>query len=272
VTSLRAFLELNEAMALRALLDHILAVEQVWGDEVARKRALAELQDRLDALSLHRGAKVRELAHLARKLPDDPSYQQFLAVFVPVERQHGRLVQDADFLVRMTDKERAGAPARLPVGLILDNIRSAFNVGSILRLADGLGFQRVYLCGYTARPDQDKVAKAALGAQDAIDWEWHAHAKDLLLQLQARGVPVFALETADQATPLERFGFPQQEVALLFGNERYGLEPDLLQLCAGTIEIPCQGLKNSLNVAVSAGMVGFELRRQWWASGFMGPL
>jgi 23S rRNA (guanosine2251-2'-O)-methyltransferase len=268
VTSLRAFLELNEAMALRALLDQVLAVEKVWAESGERQRAIDELRVLLDALSLHRGPKLRALAHLAQKLPDDPSFQQFLAIFVPIERQHGRLVQDADFLVRTTDKERPPARVRLPVALILDNIRSAFNVGSILRLADGLGFQKVYLCGYTARPDQDKVAKAALGAEDAIDWEWRPHAKDLLFDFQARGVPVYALETAEQATHLEAFLFPKQELALLFGNERYGLEPELLQHCAGTIEIPCQGVKNSLNVAVSAGMVGFELRRQWWASGF----
>ncbi len=262
---LRTFLELNEGMALRALLDQVQAVERVWDEEDERRQALATLLDLLDGAALHRSSILRDLSAMGRRIPDDPSYHQFLALFVPIERQHGRMVADADFMVRSVDQPSPGHSSRqLPLILILDNIRSAFNVGSILRTAESLGLVKVYLCGYTARPDHDRVAKSALGAESKVAWEWVAHAEPLLLRLRSEQVRIYGLETAAKAEALEESTFPYQSSALLVGNERYGLEAKLLQHCHALIEIPAWGSKNSLNVAVSAGMACFEMRRQWW--------
>lgn len=266
---LRAFLELNAAMALRALLDQVQSVERCWEDEKARGAALERLREILDASALHRSEEVRNLSFLRQRLPEDPTFQQFLALFVPIERAHGRLVTDSDFLVRSQDAERQPSTRKFPLILVLDNIRSVFNVGSILRLAESLGLEKVFLCGYTARPDQDKVARSALGAETMIAWEWFAHAAEALAQLKLQNIPVFAFETAESAKSLEEWVCPQQKIALLFGNERYGLERPLLELCDGLIEIQPWGQKNSLNVAVTAGIGVFEVRRQWLSASWI---
>ncbi len=262
------FLRLNEAMAVRALLDQVLEVERRWEDAAERQRALQELFQKLELASTHRSPLLQRLALLRQRVPEDPSYHQFMSVFVPIEREHGRMVTDADILIDQVD--HVHAPARyMPAVLILDNIRSAFNVGSLLRMADCIGFEKVYLCGYTARPDQDKVAKAALGAQSKVAWEWQAHTLACVQALKQTGTPVFALETAQGATALEAMQFPPQRLGILCGNERYGIEASVLRECQGYIEIPCWGYKNSLNVSVSVGMLAFELRRQWLQSAFL---
>lgn len=268
-TALRSFLELNEAMAMRALLDQVLHVEKEWDAAEARAAALRTLLEMLEWALLHRSPLIRKMGGLRGRIPADPSYQQFLSLFVPIEREHGRLVADGDFLARAGDRPAAVRPAGMPGILILDNLRSAFNVGSILRTAECMALEKVYLCGYSPRPDQEKVVKAALGAERHLPWEWRAHAQDLLSELREQGLAIFALETAASAKPLESFHYPEKKIALLVGNERYGIESDRLQLCDGTIEIPCWGRKNSLNVAVSLGMAVFEWRRQWLGSGFL---
>lgn len=267
---LRAFLELNAAMALRALLDQVQTVERAWAESPARREALERLRDMLEWAGLHRNAEVRELHPLLKRLPADPSYQQFLVLFVPIERAHGRLVTDADFLIRRDDLGAAALQKpRLPLILILDNIRSVFNIGSILRSAESLGLEKVYLCGYSARPDQDKVSRAALGAEAAIDWAWHAHVSEVLNLLHDQGIPVYGFETAERAVSLDSWQCPQKKLALLFGNERYGLEHHVLSQCEGVIEIEARGQKNSLNVAVSAGIACFEVRRQWLGAAWL---
>lgn len=267
--ALRSFLELNEAMALRALLDQALLVEKQWDEDAERALALSRLMEMLDWALLHRSPLVRKIGSLNQRLPSDPSYHQFMSLFVPIEREHGRLVTDADFLARAGDRAESHRPQSIPGILILDNLRSAFNVGSILRTAECMALEKVYLCGYTPRPDQEKVGKAALGTERYLAWEWRPHAQDLLREMRAEGLAIFALETAARARPLEDFIFPSRKLALLVGNERHGIESDRLQLCDGTLEIPCWGRKNSLNVAVSLGMAVFEWRRQWLKSGFI---
>ncbi len=265
------FLRLNEAMAIRALLDQVYAIERVWESDVARAQALGELFALLQWAKLHRSPLVQKLSELSHRIPSSPSYHQFMSLIVPVERAHGRMISDADILIDSVDHgpEASVSPKNMPAILVLDNIRSAFNVGSLLRLADCMGLEKVYLCGYTALPDQDKVAKAALGAERKVVWEWVPHTLSCIQALQNQGVPVFALETAQGAATLEAFKFPQQRLALVCGNERYGLEPSLLKACTQTLEIPCWGYKNSLNVAVSVGMLTYEVRRQWLSQGFL---
>lgn len=262
---LRAFLELNEAMALRHLIDLIQEVETHWSDPAERRKKLAKLLEGLDWAALHRSEKVKELARLQSRIPENPDYHQFMSLVVPIERAHGRGVTDPEISARSQDREEA-SEARLPLVLVIDNIRSAFNVGSIFRIAECLGIEHVYLCGYTSTPDQDKLKKAAMGTEDLVSWSWEARCNDLLLQLKLKGYRIFALETSDQAKTIEDYCFPEEPTALVFGNERFGLEADTLRLCDALLEIPCQGRKNSLNVAVSLGIACYEWRRQWQAA------
>lgn len=266
---LRSFLELNEAMALRALLDHVQKVEAAWDDSSQRASALLKLFEILDAAALHRGPKLRELAALRQRIPEDPSYHQFMSLVVPVERQHSRAMADGDFPVAMEDHAEPRKAQLMPLVLVLDNLRSAFNLGSIWRLAECLGVSKIHLTGYTATPEQAKVGRAALGTEQLVAWEWHAHRDTCLDALRKEGYKLFALETATSSQDLNQFVFPRLKVALLLGNERYGFESDLLKSCDAVIEIPCWGRKNSLNVAVTAGIAVNEIRRQWLAGGYL---
>ncbi|WP_141731290.1 TrmH family RNA methyltransferase [Oligoflexus tunisiensis] len=268
---LRRFLELNEAMALRELLDQILRVEAAWDDEVGRHEALQKLFELLDGAALHRGPTLRSLASLRQRIPDKPTFHQFMSLVVPIERQHSRAIADGDFPVASEDRAEPRAAQLMPLVLVLDNLRSAFNLGSIWRLAECLGVSKLHLTGYTATPDQAKVSRASLGTEQLVEWEWHAHREACLETLRKEGYALYALETSPSAVRLEAFAFPQQKTALLLGNERYGFESDLLKTCDAVLEISCWGRKNSLNVAVAAGIAVHEIRRQWLTSGFLKP-
>merc|ERR1712032_719178 len=123
---------------------------------------------------------------------------------------------------------------------------------------------KLYLCGYTATPDEHKgqTGRAAMGADANVPWTSEKKTCDAVKSLLDAGVPVFALETVADAVSVHEFKFPSP-CALLLGNERHGIEADLLALCTGTVRIPCVGIKNSLNVGVAFAVCAYEVARQW---------
>ncbi|MCX6170395.1 MAG: RNA methyltransferase [Ignavibacteriales bacterium] len=150
---------------------------------------------------------------------------------------------------------------KLPVYVVLDSIRSSYNVGSIFRTSDGAMIEKLFLCGYTPHPPKKEVLKTALGAQDSIKWEYVKEAKEVILGLKKLGIKICALELTDSSIPnyaLNKDIFP---IALVIGNEITGVSQELLSLCDLSIEIPQFGIKQSLNVAVAYGISIFELRR-----------
>jgi 23S rRNA (guanosine2251-2'-O)-methyltransferase len=153
------------------------------------------------------------------------------------------------------------APA--PLCAVLDNLRSAFNVGSIFRVADGAGISRLHLCGYTATPSQKKVAKTALGAEANIDWVYHPNAVKTIAHLQASGWRIVALETTPHARSLYDAAAlipPCVPLALVVGNEVSGIDPEILERADWTLQIPMSGVKESLNVAVAFGVAAYWLQ------------
>lgn len=258
---LRTFLELNEGMALRAVLDSLQAVEGAWNIEELKQERFEHLLELLSWTNLHPSDKVKELSRLPSRIPRLPTYHQFMSLVAPIERAYGRGVTDSEMSVKTMDRPKALYP-KIPLVLIVDNLRSAFNVGSIFRTAECFGIEHIHLCGYTAKPDQDKLKKAAMGTESLVKWTWHARSFDVVQQVKASGFLVFALETSESSVLLDQVHFPKKKTALVFGNERFGIEASLLQLCDGVVEIPCQGQKNSLNVALSAGIAVYEWRRQ----------
>lgn len=261
----RTFLELNEGMALRAVLDALQAVEADWNDPRLRQERFVFLLEILSWANLHRSEKVRELSMLPQRIPSDPSYHQFMSLVAPIERAYGRGLADGEMKVKTDDRENPLA-AKIPLRLIVDNLRSAFNVGSIFRTAECFGVEHIHLCGYTAKPDQEKLKKSAMGTEDLVPWSWHARAEDLVKTLRAEGFTLFALETSTEAKRLDSFSFPKTKTALVFGNERFGVEQTLLRDVDDVLEIPCQGQKNSLNVALSLGIAVYEWRKQFLSS------
>ena len=145
--------------------------------------------------------------------------------------------------------------------VLLDNIRSAWNVGSILRSADGFGFSHAYLCGITPTPEVDAVRKTALGADEFVTWSHHKDAVKLVTGLKLEGWKVVALEEDERSIPISRFFEFQfsHPIVLLVGSEVTGVDPELLELADAIFHIPMRGQKRSFNVAVAFGVAGFSL-------------
>lgn len=162
------------------------------------------------------------------------------------------------------EQDDAGS-ARHPVHLVLDNIRSAYNVGAIFRTADAARVERVHLCGISAYPPNDKLAKTALGATQTVPWTYHAAVNWALDALAEDRVPVVAIEEGDVTRTIYDLDWPTP-VALVLGNEVTGVSPDVRARCVEIVRIPVWGAKNSLNVATAAGIALFEVLRRWNAT------
>ena len=163
---------------------------------------------------------------------------------------------------RMVPRERLTLPPRNPIHVVLDNIRSAYNTGSIFRTSDGGAVAHLYLCGMTAYPPNVKLAKTALGAFDYVPWSYHSKTEDALEQLRASHIPIVAVETTPTAISI--YDFPwNQPTAIVFGNEVTGILPEIWQQCDGCVKIPMRGFKNSMNVATAFGIVLYEILRSW---------
>ena len=157
-----------------------------------------------------------------------------------------------------------------PLTVVLDNLRSAFNVGSIFRIADTARVEAVITCGYTAHPPHLKLDKTALGTLEYVRTEHHADTLAAIDAMHRRSIPVWGVETTSISELYTSVSFPQP-LALVFGNEALGVAPEVLARCDRLIEIPMFGFKNSLNVAAAAAVVVFEAIRQWDAAGVSEP-
>ncbi len=160
----------------------------------------------------------------------------------------------------------AGAPyqqmARLPVVVLLDNVRSLYNVGAFFRTADAAGIEKLYLGGITGHPPQRAIAKTALGAEESVPWEHVGEPLSLLQALRERGYEIAAVETTLHAVDL--YDWPVRfPVCLLFGHEVAGIRPELSALCDTHVRIPMLGVKHSLNVATAGGVAIYELLRKY---------
>lgn len=157
--------------------------------------------------------------------------------------------------------ERPELP-RHPVHVVLDNIRSAFNVGSMFRTADAGAVAHVHLCGMSAHPPHKKLEKTALGAFDYVPWTYYERNRDCLDALHAEGIPVVAIEVTEDARDMSGYQWPRP-VAVVFGNEVNGVNHRVLRRCDAVVKIPMYGFKNTVNVATAFGIVLFDILRQW---------
>lgn len=148
---------------------------------------------------------------------------------------------------------------KLPVVLLMENIRSMHNIGSVFRTADAFLAEAIYLCGYTPRPPHRDIHKTALGATETVAWKYAESASEAVLMLKREGYRIVAVEQVEGSIPLQDFSFREAgKIVLIFGNEVQGVSESLLELCDAGIEIPQFGMKHSLNVSVAAGMVLWE--------------
>ncbi len=149
---------------------------------------------------------------------------------------------------------------KTPLIVILDNIRSMNNVGSIFRTADAFILEKIYLCGITATPPHKEITKTALGATESVDWEYREDVVALVKELKAKSVKSYAIEQTDNSIMLQDF-MPEKEdvIALILGNEVFGISDALLPEVEGVLEIPQFGTKHSLNVSIAAGIAIWEI-------------
>lgn len=149
---------------------------------------------------------------------------------------------------------------KLPIIVVLENVRSAYNVGSVFRTADAFLLEAVYLCGYTAFPPHKEIHKTALGAEETVSWKHFKNTMDAIAELRTQGYAVFSVEQAQDSYKLHEFT-TTQKIAVIFGNEVTGVEQSTIAETDGCIEIPQLGMKHSLNIATAAGVVLWELVR-----------
>lgn len=149
---------------------------------------------------------------------------------------------------------------KFPVVVILDNVRSMHNVGSVFRTADAFLVSGIWLCGYTPRPPHRDIQKTALGATETVHWQYAEKTSDAISVLKGEGYRIFAVEQVEKSVELQDFSFGSEEkLAIIFGNEVTGVDEELLSLCDGFVEIPQFGMKHSLNISVAAGIVLWEI-------------
>ncbi|MDX9920245.1 MAG: RNA methyltransferase [Paludibacter sp.] len=152
---------------------------------------------------------------------------------------------------------------KTPLVVVLDNVRSLHNVGSVFRTGDAFLIEAVYLCGITSTPPQAEIHKTALGAEDSVDWKYFEDTHNALNELKAAGYSVFAIEQAEGSTMLPDFNTQSGiKYAVVLGNEVKGVQQSVVDACDGCIEIPQFGTKHSLNVSVTAGIVIWEFFRK----------
>ncbi len=154
---------------------------------------------------------------------------------------------------------------KLPLIMVLDNVRSLHNVGSVLRTADAFRIEAVYMCGITATPPSAEIHKTALGAEDSVSWRYYADTLEAVRSLQADGYTVLAVEQVEGSLKLGKFSFdPHCRYALVMGNEVKGVRQDVVDACDQALEIPQYGTKHSMNVSVTAGIVMWEVCREFF--------
>lgn len=153
---------------------------------------------------------------------------------------------------------------KLPLTVVLDNVRSLNNIGSVFRTSDAFRVEHIALCGITATPPHREIHKTALGAEESVDWSYHEETAVCVKELKERGYRVYAVELAHESLKLDKDTVAtDRPIALVLGNEIEGVQEEVMSLCDGFLEIPQYGTKHSLNVSCAAAIVIWEISKQF---------
>jgi len=148
---------------------------------------------------------------------------------------------------------------KTPITIVLDNVRSSLNVGSVFRTSDAFLIEKIILCGITPTPPNKDIRKSALGSTNSVDWDYENNTIDAVLKLKKNNYQIIGVEQVKESTMLNNFNISNDPIAIIFGNEVDGVNNDVINLCNEIIEIPQFGTKHSLNISVSSGIVIWEL-------------
>jgi len=258
----------SDEKLLRSILEVGRRLESKWPMKEGEKpgQELLALLDELKALiaatDTAESPDLKRLDFHTRNLTPEMSARHLATILVPFERLSGRALRDDEFLVTSDDAPFESERSVAPFVVVADNLRSAFNVGAIFRTAEAFGAEKVILSGYTPTPENDKTARTSLGADRSIAWEEAANASEAIARLRAEGYTIIALETSERAIDLDEFEWPEKP-ALILGNERFGLDHDVLKSADHLLRIPLYGRKNSLNVGIAFGIAAAAWRRAY---------
>ena len=148
-----------------------------------------------------------------------------------------------------------------PIIVLLDDVRSLNNIGSIFRTCDAMGVKKMYLCGITAQPPQREIRKTAIGASKSVDWEYEKDASKIVIKYRELGYEIIGVEQTSKSVSLENYQLNNKQTLLIFGNEINGVSQKLIDLCDLSLEIPQCGTKHSMNISVSVGIVLWNLKK-----------
>ncbi len=151
---------------------------------------------------------------------------------------------------------------KTPITIVLDNVRSALNVGSVFRTSDAFLIENIILCGITSTPPNKEIRKAALGASDSVNWRFEENTIDAVTKLKTDGYHIMGIEQADKSSKLNDFTLSNKPIAVIMGNEVNGVSQDVIDICDEVLEIPQFGTKHSLNISVTTGIIIWELWRK----------
>jgi len=252
----KAFLSFSKKQVVDTLWRIATQIEQCWESPQKRATSIRSLHLYLNTLDDHIQDDVLQLKDKMKELSPFDQVENLQKSLMLLERENQMNIRDDQFLISTQDSLEVKSKSTHEVHLILDNLRSSFNVGSLIRTSEALGVTRIHICGYTATPENSKTAKSALGTDDWIDWQYWENTHECLQYLRSVGLRLYAFETAQESELLNEVR-PEYPCALLLGNERYGVSTGTLSLVDHVVKIPLHGRKNSLNVAV-CGAIGLH--------------
>jgi 23S rRNA (guanosine2251-2'-O)-methyltransferase len=174
-----------------------------------------------------------------------------------------RKLTHSEIAAKRVPEEQIEHASRVPLIVLVDNVRSLYNVGSIFRTSDGAMIEKLILAGFTPHPPRKEIEKTALGSTKSVPWEYTRHPTDTLHKLKERGYKICCLELTNKSIHYNDIKPDDFPLCLIIGNEINGVSREIIELCDLAIEIPMYGIKQSLNVAVAYGIAVFELARLW---------
>jgi 23S rRNA (guanosine2251-2'-O)-methyltransferase len=177
-----------------------------------------------------------------------------------------RKLTNVEIAAKRRKLEELSSAQRIPLIVVVDNVRSLYNVGSIFRTSDAVQIKKLILTGFTPRPPRKEIEKTALGAVQSVPWEYVSHPLEALEQARGLGYRIICLEITDRSRPYYTVQKSEFPICLVIGNELTGVSIEVVSRCDDAIEIPMEGIKQSLNVAVAYGIAVFELNRIWRTS------
>ena len=235
-------------------------IQSSWNHPQHREPLLSLFFNLMEENALKEPLLLR-YAKAKRKIMASGDLPSFIAIHVGLKRYQQAISNDTDKTLSSQADQLPGKTQSLPVTVLCENIRSAFNVGAIVRTCEFFSIESIVFAGYTPTPDHPKTKKTTMGCESYIPWTWRPSLTETINHFKANHIPIIALETVPSAPSLSQFTFPQK-CAIIIGNENHGLEPQQVKTADDVIQITSLGWKNSLNVVTALGICLHEYYRQ----------